>query len=94
MSTNQIAPRRMGVGFCLILLVSMLTGGSGLLAQSKDKKPAEFEVLVPAETELLVDGFKTQTPGETRRFLTPSLEVGGTYSYSLKATWQEQDCRA
>jgi arylsulfatase len=51
-----------------------------------DEKPITFEVLLPANATLEIDGNKTEETGETRTFRTPPLAVGGRYSYTLKAT--------
>ena len=53
-----------------------------------EKKPAVFEVMVPANADVEVDGQKTQAAGETRRFESPPVAVGGTYAYAVRATWQ------
>jgi arylsulfatase len=45
-----------------------------------------FEVRLPAAAVLEIDGSKTTSTGETRRFETPGLRVGGHYVYTLKAT--------
>src|SRR5262249_41234672 len=57
-------------------------------AQAPEKKAADFEVRLPEDAVLEVDGNKTQATGETRQFQSRPLEVGGTYSYTLKATWR------
>ncbi len=57
------------------------------LAGEAGKKPAVFEILVPADAELEVEGYRTQTTGEKRRFESPPVEPGSTYAYSIKATW-------
>src|SRR5262245_62135421 len=45
-----------------------------------------FEVLVPADAALEIDGEKTTSTGGTRTFSTPPLPVGGQFAYTLKAT--------
>jgi uncharacterized protein (TIGR02246 family) len=45
-----------------------------------------FEVRLPAGALLEINGTKTTSTGETRTFKTPPLRVGGTYTYTLKAT--------
>src|SRR5262245_52565100 len=45
-----------------------------------------FEVYVPSDAVLLIDGDRTASTGEYRRFQTLPLRVGGRYVYTLKAT--------
>jgi arylsulfatase len=45
-----------------------------------------FEVLLPGDALLEIDGAKTEATGEKRQFQTPSLATGGDYVYTLKAT--------
>jgi len=57
-------------------------------ASGAEKKPALLDVLLPADAELEVDGYKAKATGETRLFETPPVELGKTYVYSIKVTWQ------
>ncbi len=50
-----------------------------------------FEVLLPADAVLLIDGEKTSSTGGTRTFSTPPVSVGGHYAYRLKATSGEKE---
>src|SRR5262249_10221856 len=45
-----------------------------------------FEVIVPADAQLEIDGHKTDQAGQSRNFRTPPLNVGERYSYTIKAT--------
>jgi uncharacterized protein (TIGR02246 family) len=45
-----------------------------------------FEVRLPADALLEIDGNKTTSTGEIRNFHTPPLRVGRHYTYTLKAT--------
>jgi uncharacterized protein (TIGR02246 family) len=45
-----------------------------------------IEVRLPAGAVLEIDGKKTTSTGEVRRFETPPLMVGKEYTYTLKAT--------
>ncbi len=65
----------------LVLLLAALPS----LAQAQEKKPIVFEVLLPASATLVIDGYKTISRGESRLFETPDVEVGKSYSYTLKA---------
>lgn len=50
------------------------------------KEIITFEVRLPAGAVLEIDGKKTTATGESRKFETPPLRVGGRYTYTLKAT--------
>ena len=47
--------------------------------------PATIVVTLPAEAKLTVDGNATRATSNRRTFVTPALEVGGDYSYTLRA---------
>lgn len=52
-----------------------------------DKQAINIHVLVPADATLEVDGYyKTKSTGASRRFVTPPLTVGKSYTYTLKVT--------
>jgi uncharacterized protein (TIGR03000 family) len=53
-----------------------------------DRKSASFEVRLPTDAELELNGVKMRTAGATRRFQSPPLDEGGQYVYTLKATWR------
>jgi uncharacterized protein (TIGR03000 family) len=73
---------RAGVA-CLTLLA--LT--SQLRAQ--DEAPVRLLVYVPPGAQIVIDGTKTTSTGEVRRFVSPALRTGQNYSYHLVATWTE-----
>jgi uncharacterized protein (TIGR03000 family) len=50
---------------------------------------ASLTVIVPADAEVFLDGDPTTETGTERRFVTPPLTVGGRYSYTVRARWQE-----
>jgi uncharacterized protein (TIGR03000 family) len=47
--------------------------------------PATIVVSLPAGANLIVDGTPTTSTAERRTFVTPELEVGVTYVYSMRA---------
>jgi arylsulfatase len=51
-----------------------------------EKQAIVFEVLLPANALLEIEGEKTKQTGAARSFQTPPLKLGGRYTYSLKAT--------
>jgi uncharacterized protein (TIGR03000 family) len=67
-----------------IVLIATLAG-----AQAGEKKIATIKLLVPAPATVTVDGQATTSTGETRLYETPPLAPGKTFSYELKATWEE-----
>src|SRR5262249_22456846 len=50
-----------------------------------------FDVLLPADAVLTIDGTPTRETGALRHFQTPPLPVGGEYTYTLKATHQGKE---
>jgi uncharacterized protein (TIGR03000 family) len=53
-----------------------------------ESKPIFFEVRVPAEAVLEIEGIKTRTTGETRQFKTPEIPLGRRYTYTIKVTFE------
>jgi uncharacterized protein (TIGR03000 family) len=53
---------------------------------------ALLEVLVPTDdTRVWLDGYATTSRGTERRFSSPQLEAGQSYSYLVKASWITDD---
>jgi len=50
---------------------------------------AYIRVQVPENAEVFFDGAKTQQRGSDRLFMTPALQSGSSYTYELKARWNE-----
>jgi uncharacterized protein (TIGR03000 family) len=55
-------------------------GGSG---------PARLTIQVPPDAVLWLEGQPTQQTGAVRQFVTPPLEAGVPYTYTIRARWQE-----
>ena len=51
----------------------------------------QFELRVPADAEVWLDGVRTRQTGESRLFVSPPLTVGKEYSYEVRVTWKEGD---
>jgi len=72
------------------LFAGLTLAGGALTAASADdkdqKKPIGIEVRVPKEAQVEINGNKTISTGEARRYETPLLEVGPQYRYELKVT--------
>jgi uncharacterized protein (TIGR03000 family) len=60
------------------------------ISQDAEKKEVTLTVLVPHEKAILtIEGKVTkQKDSTTRIFITPPLEPKGSYSYTLKVTWE------
>jgi uncharacterized protein (TIGR03000 family) len=54
-----------------------------------DAAAAAIRVRVPADAELLFEGVRTSPVGPVRDFVTPPLEVGRDYRYSVVARWMD-----
>jgi uncharacterized protein (TIGR03000 family) len=50
---------------------------------------ARVTVLVPADAQVFFDGATTTDTGSKRLFVTPALEKGKDYYYSIRADWTE-----
>jgi uncharacterized protein (TIGR03000 family) len=48
-----------------------------------------LNVRVPGEAQIWIDGDKTQQTGSFRRFLSPQLDQGKSYVYTIKGEWQQ-----
>ena len=62
----------------------------GALAQGPDR-PATIIVRLPADATLTIGSQETKQTGFERRFVTPDLVPGYSYSYELKARWTRGD---
>jgi uncharacterized protein (TIGR03000 family) len=49
-------------------------------------QPAQMVVALPADATLTIDGYVTKSTSSQRLFTTPALEVGKSFTYTLKAT--------
>jgi uncharacterized protein (TIGR03000 family) len=82
--------KRTPMPLLLVLTGLALTASPPLaLGQEGTAHPANLTVMVPADAQLTVDGVKTTQKGETRKFISPPLQAGKRYVYTLRATWME-----
>lgn len=77
MKTARLALAGVVVGLALAVSAATAAGGN---------QPITLIVLVPADAQVELDGHKTKSVGETRRYQTPPLAPGKAYKYSLKVT--------
>src|SRR5688572_3437078 len=80
---GQAAPRPLADGLQTAPLQPIVQAAPGL-------QPAVIVVRVPADAVVDVEGVRTKSTGEVRRFTSPPLASGRSYIYRLKATWTEQ----
>lgn len=64
---------------------------SGDMMGQQDPSRAYVHVMVPANAEVLFENTPTQQRGPERMFVTPQLEQGHRYSYTITARWQDQN---
>lgn len=82
-----------GVGFVLVVLVSLLASLTGRAAFAQQPPPgtakSKVKVTVPQEdATLTIEGKPTSTTGKVREYDTPDLEPGKKYLYELKVSWK------
>jgi uncharacterized protein (TIGR03000 family) len=74
---------------CTVLFLLAALASLTLLnvtAGAADQAPAYFEVVLPADAKLMIDGKPTTSVGGKRLFETPPLTAGKEYAYTLKVT--------
>ena len=72
--------------FPAVVGFSLLNGTVGEVAAGQaDRAPATIRVSLPADAKLTVDGSATTSTSATRSFVTPPLERGRDFHYTLKA---------
>ncbi|GIW79677.1 MAG: hypothetical protein KatS3mg105_1484 [Gemmatales bacterium] len=80
---------------CLFAVSLVCAVGTITLGQDKkrekNKAKVYLRVLLPADAKLLIEGQETKQTGKERLFVSPPIEVGRSYVYTLKATWREND---
>lgn len=55
----------------------------------EEQNAAHIDVVVPPSAQVFFDGEQTRQQGQFRRFVTPSLDPGQTFTYDIKAVWDE-----
>jgi uncharacterized protein (TIGR03000 family) len=77
----------------LLLSPTLLVGiAATALAQGRGQTTGQATIIVrlPPDATLVVGSTQTQQRGSERRFVTPDLVPGYTYSYAMEATWRER----
>jgi uncharacterized protein (TIGR03000 family) len=79
-------------GLLATALLGLLFLGAPEAARAQaatDRQPATLVVLVPSSTATLtVEGTRTRQTGPRRTFVSPPLEPGKSYTYTLAVVWQ------
>ena len=76
------------INVCWVFLLALVSLGKvPPPAWGEERKPVCLDIRVPEDAELEVNGHKTKSRGELRRFESPPVVVGRTYEYSLKVSW-------
>lgn len=71
-------------------LTSTSSGGYRSFYPSADPQTATVRVLVPTDTaRVWIDDQPTQQSGTDRLYVTPPLETGKNYSYTVRASWMQ-----
>ncbi len=60
-------------------------------AQPARDNLARVRVMVPADAKVWFDGQATKQTGADRRFESPALKPGHSYSYDVKAQWRDKN---
>jgi uncharacterized protein (TIGR03000 family) len=83
--------RIVGISLLLAPGALLVTAGPPEKKVVKEPEPAQLRVFVPPAAQVTIDNVPTKQGGPERRYTTPPLERGKTYTYTLKATWREDD---
>lgn len=78
--------RRHGLLVALLPFLALLPGAH---AQTAEKQPVKLRVLMPwPNATLTIEGTDTKQTGSTRLFVSPPVETGRDYSYTLTTVWK------
>jgi uncharacterized protein (TIGR03000 family) len=62
---------------------------SSIENQGTSANTARIEIQVPSDAQVLIEGQKMTSTGESRRFVTPPLTPGRVYSYDIRVILKE-----
>jgi uncharacterized protein (TIGR03000 family) len=81
--------RTLRLSLALLACLALAPWTSAQATQDTAKqKPATIRVYVPANAQIVFDGYKTEQTGSVRRFQSPPLPLGQKFKYDMKATWK------
>jgi uncharacterized protein (TIGR03000 family) len=75
-------------GLLVLALFAFATPAPAQQAPAQQAQPATLTVRLPADARLTVEGQVTKQTGAERRFISPPLEPGQKFSYTLAAFWE------
>jgi uncharacterized protein (TIGR03000 family) len=78
----------------VVLAVSAQTvgqSGTRYIPVPPSELPVVLIIRVPAEALVDIEGVRTRSTGEVRRFQSPPLPVDQSFIYSVKGTWKAGD---
>jgi uncharacterized protein (TIGR03000 family) len=64
-------------------------GSMGTTVSPDGSAPVQVQVQVPAEAKVWFNGSETTLTGPSRLFESPPVAPGGSYTYTIKASWME-----
>ena len=73
------------------LALTLATSGTGRAAEAAPPDSATVDVGVPDDAKVWFDGTPTEQTGPERRYQSPPLTPGKTYSYEITARWRGPD---
>ena len=91
-------PRFVLAGFVAAIIVTLAASaptvgqsGTRYIPVPPSELPVVLIIRVPAEALVDIEGVRTRSTGEVRRFQSPPLPVDQSFIYSVKATWKAGD---
>jgi uncharacterized protein (TIGR03000 family) len=81
-------PNNLSLGRFLLAWAGLVLMATSLQGQGP-ARAATLRVWLMADTQLVSDDHQTQQTGPLRRFVSPPLELGKSYHYTLKWTYRK-----
>jgi uncharacterized protein (TIGR03000 family) len=81
-----VTPRPLRFGHFLLAILTLAVFSPA--PARAEAQPATLVVRLPADARLTVEGQPTKQSGPQRRFVSPPLEAGQKYTYTIAATWE------
>ena len=80
---NNLSLGRFPLAWAAVVLMATSLQGQG------PERAATLRVRLRADAQLVIDDYQTQQTGPLRRFVSPPLELGKSYHYTLTWTYQK-----
>jgi uncharacterized protein (TIGR03000 family) len=91
MTRHLLRSRALWTG--IVLLAGWASLGSQPPTGEAAPRAIDFQLVLPADAQVTVEGFRTNSSGENRLFRTPPVAAGARYTYQVAVTWQGQTLR-